>query len=165
MLLPVVYANPGEAPEEAVQDGVDFDAPTVDTALRLSCWINTQEFKRFSTPYDDRDRQEKFDFFLHNLASALEDGPPENEFMHEYTQACPQLASVACSSQTAHLPNHKYPPISHAVKSAHMVIIYTLGSLDVNTPARASLHKPGLPLPDSPTAAFLSCIPIPIRSR
>eukprot|EP00892_Ulva_mutabilis_P003797 jgi/Ulvmu1/178/UM001_0182.1 len=94
VLLPSVYANPGVAPGEAIQDGVEFDAPTVDAALRLSCWINTQEIQRFAAPYEGKDRDEKFAFFLGALASALKDGPPETEFMQEYTQVMRGLASV-----------------------------------------------------------------------
>lgn len=91
VLLPSIYSNPSIAPAEAIQDGVDFNAPTVDAALRLSCWINTQEIERFSAPYEDKDSEAKFAFFLDTLASILEDGPPEKEFMHEYTKVCCSL--------------------------------------------------------------------------
>lgn len=91
MLLPSLYPNPAIAPAEAIQDDVAFDASTVDRALRLSCWINTQEIKRFSAPYEEKDSDAKFTFFLHTLGAALVNGPPEHEFMQEYTQVCPTV--------------------------------------------------------------------------
>lgn len=88
-LLPSLYSDSAVAPREAIQDGVEFDASTVDQALRLNCWINTQERACFSAPYDEKDGDVKFSFFLERLPAALRDGPPEKEYMHEYNEVCP----------------------------------------------------------------------------
>lgn len=88
VLLPSLYPNPAVAPAEAIQDDVAFDTSTVDRALRLSCWINTQEIKRFSAPYEEKDSDAKFLFFLDSLGAALVNGPPELEYVQEYTQVC-----------------------------------------------------------------------------
>lgn len=44
-----------------------------DAALKLNCWLNTIERTRFSCPYEDKDADEKFAFFLEHLSAALAD--------------------------------------------------------------------------------------------
>lgn len=42
-----------------------------DTALALCCWVNSVERARFSPPYDDKDSDDKFAFFLEELGPFL----------------------------------------------------------------------------------------------
>ena len=51
-------------------DGVRDEA-AVHHALKLCCWMNTVERRRFSPPYVDKDADAKHAFFRDHLAAAL----------------------------------------------------------------------------------------------
>lgn len=53
-------------------DGLSSEGQAL-RALKVACWINTVERTRFSAPYEGKDADEKFGFFLGALLPVLED--------------------------------------------------------------------------------------------
>lgn len=52
---------------------VDKDPELFAKALKLCCWINTVERNQFSPPFEDKDADKKFSYFLSKLESFLND--------------------------------------------------------------------------------------------
>jgi len=64
-------------------------------ALALCCWINTIERTRFSPPYEDKDADEKFEFFLRELGPFLEAPQAyEAQWRHEYAAVLREWESL-----------------------------------------------------------------------
>ena len=72
----------GDEDDEASGDGGD----TVWTrALKICCWLNTQERLHFSRPFETPDEDDKYEHFLPRLAAVLEDpGARQAEWRDEH---------------------------------------------------------------------------------
>ena len=108
----------------------------VFTALKLVCWLNTEERSIFSAPYVAKDSRAKFDFFLPIFADILQN--PEaffSSWQEEYRQVVTgfdcirpedveSLGSIGLSIVRAEDPLHYYSLFSHSIGSDYVLSIY-----------------------------------------
>ncbi|EFJ41453.1 hypothetical protein VOLCADRAFT_107660 [Volvox carteri f. nagariensis] len=68
------------------EDGI-YNIRDAFTALKLVCWINCLERSRFSAPYEGKDCEAKFAFFLPRFAAVLKDPEAEwQQWQDEYRE-------------------------------------------------------------------------------
>jgi hypothetical protein len=115
------------------------EGSTEVAALALCCWINTVERTKFSPPYDDKDADEKFAFFLRELGPFLEaPGLYREDWEEEYERVLAQYGAVAAASPPAvrryadvgvgvveaAAPTHYYTLFSHTLGCDAVVSSY-----------------------------------------
>jgi len=68
-----VVAHLGDFREGPLGELHDDEGSDADAALKVCCWINAAERERFSKPWEVKDAEEKFEWFLPRLQDVLAD--------------------------------------------------------------------------------------------
>jgi hypothetical protein len=118
------------------QDGPEIHIKDVFTALKLVCWLNTQEKAIFSAPYVTSDGRIKFDHFLPRFADVLQNVEAHYpEWQEEYKQVVSGFDSVqqedvetlpalGLAIVQAEEPLHYYSLFSHTIGCDYVLSIY-----------------------------------------
>lgn len=117
-------------------DGPDGGA-LAHAALQMCCWVNSVERQQFTPPYDDRDADGKFAFFLVELDRFLNDpGAYEAVWRQEYDRVLAEHALIAREGAVrrhaalglavvaAPRPVHYYALFSHTVGADTVLAVY-----------------------------------------
>lgn len=123
--------------EMSAPEGPDAH-PLALPALALCCWVNSIERAQFSPPYDDKDADDKFAFFLKELEGFLESPEAYKPlWCEEYERVLADYRLIAEQGQV-----RRYPDIGVAVvKCPHPVHYYALFSHTIGCDVVVSLYE------------------------
>uniref|UniRef100_A0A061R1C2 Uncharacterized protein n=2 Tax=Tetraselmis sp. GSL018 TaxID=582737 RepID=A0A061R1C2_9CHLO len=118
------------------------EGSVVDSALKICCWINTLERSKFSKPWETKDSEEKFDWFLPRLQDVLAD--PSTGRQHwesEYREVLEGFASLegrveafpdlGLAVARPPRPLHYYCTFSRTVGSDVLLTVYEGGRYEL----------------------------------
>eukprot|EP00873_Tetraselmis_striata_P022202 jgi/Tetstr1/442466/TSEL_003212.t1 len=107
----------------------------VDAALKLCCWLNTLERQRFSKPWEVKDSEDKFEWFLPRFQDALADPDSvRHDWEAEYSQVMQGFHSLEDRVQVhtdlglaiarPEAPLHYYALFSRSIGQDVLVTMY-----------------------------------------
>lgn len=161
VLLPRLYPDAHAPPAEAAADGVAHDEATVLRALRLCCWLNSQEKALFSAPYECKDGDAKFEHFLAALGPALERLPPEELWHAEFDEVMAGIEAVERSGSVTRRPELGLA----VVRAPRPLHYYALFSFSAGADVVASVYPGGRYELEAKYSQFVALHSRPVHPR